>query len=134
MKKITFLFLAVLCLGLSACNKDAEIDSFLVEFESTTDEVVKKIDDNPTAAGVDDAQKAFSAKKPALQEKFDAIKNARGFQVSEAKQKEMVDRVTKSAMKFSEVQQKHMMKLAMDKDASTKFQGLLKDYSETFKM
>ncbi len=134
MKKLTFLFLAVLCLGLSACNKDAEIDAFLVEFESTTDEVVKKIDDNPTAAGVDDAQKAFSAKKPALQEKFDAIKNARGFQVSEAKQKEMVDRVKKSAMKFSEVQQKHMMKLAMDKDASTKFQSLLKDYSETFKM
>lgn len=134
MKKLTFLFIAVLCLGLSACNKDAEIDAFLVEFESTTDEVVKKIDDNPTAAGVDDAQKAFSAKKPALQEKFDAIKNARGFQVSEAKQKEMVDRVTKSAMKFSEVQQKHMMKLAMDKDASTKFQSLLKDYSETFKM
>jgi hypothetical protein len=134
MKKLSILLIAVFALGLAGCNKDAEIDAFLTEFETTTAEVVKKIDDNPTAAGVDEAQKTFTAKKPALQEKFDAIKNARGFQVSEAKQKEMAERVTKSAMKFSEVSQKHAMKLAMDKEAMTKFQNLLKEYGETFKM
>ncbi len=134
MKKLTIILVAVFAFGLTACNKDADVDAFLTEFETTTSEMAKKIDENPTAAGVDEAQKTFTAKKPALQEKFGAFKNAKGFQVSEAKQKEMVERVTKSAMKLSEVSQKHAMKLAMDKDAMTKFQNLLKEYGETFKM
>lgn len=134
MKKVTLFLLAVFCLGLAGCNKDAEVDAFLTEFESTTAEIARKIDENPSAAGVDEAQKAFTAKKPALLEKFDAIKGARGFQVSEAKQKEMSDRVTKSATALSDVAKKHAMKLAMDKDAMTKFQSLLKDYGETFQM
>jgi hypothetical protein len=134
MKKLTLFLVAIFALGLTGCNKDAEVDAFLTEFESTTAEIVKKIDENPSAAGVDAAQKAFAEKKPALQEKFNAIKDARGFQVSEAKQKEMMERVTKSAMSLSEVSQKHAMKLAMDKDAMTKFQNLMKEYGETFKM
>lgn len=134
MKKITLFLLAVFCLSLTACNKDAEIDAFLTEFESTTAEMTKKIDDNPTSAGVDEAQKAFTARKPGLQQKFDAIKNARGFQVSEGKQKEMMDRLTKSTMSFQTIAQKHALKLAQDKDAMTKFQNLMKEYGETFKM
>lgn len=134
MKKVTLFLLAVFCLGFSGCNKDAEIDAFLTEFESTTAEMAKKIDENPSSAGVDEAQKAFTAKKPALQQKFDAIKNATKLQVGEEKQKEMVDRVTKSAMSLQTVAQKHMMKLAQDKDAVTKFQSLLKEYGDTFKM
>ena len=134
MKKVTLFLLAIFCLSFTACNKDAEIDAFLTEFESTTAEMAKKIDDNPTSAGVDGAQKAFTARKPGLQQKFDAIKNARGFQVSEGKQKEMMDRVTKSAMSLSTVAQKHAMKLAQDGDAMTKFQNLMKEYGETFKM
>lgn len=134
MKKTAVILLAIFALGLTGCNKDAEIDAFLTEFEATTAEMAKKIDENPSAAGVDDAQKAFTAKKPALQEKFDAIKNARGFQVSEGKQKEMTERVTKSAMSLADVSRKHAMKLAMDKDAMTKFQNLMKEYGETFKM
>lgn len=130
MRKLTIILLAVFALGLVGCNKDAEIESFLTEFESTTAEMVKKIDANPTSAGVDDAQKAFTAKKPTLQEKFDAIKNARGFQVSEGKQKEMMERVTKSASSLSGVSSK----LMMDREAMTKFQTLIKEYGETFKM
>ena len=134
MKKVTLFLLVVFCLSLTACNKDAEIDAFLTEFESTTAEMAKKIDDNPSSAGVDEAQKAFTAKKPSLQQKFDAFKNASKMQVSEGKQKEMVDRVTKSAMSLSEVMQKHAMKLAQDPQAMTKFQNLMKDYTDTFKM
>lgn len=134
MKKLTIILLAVFALGLTGCNKDAEVDAFLTEFESTTADIAKKIDENPTAAGVDEAQKAFEAKKPALTEKFDAIKNARSFQVSKEKQKEMMERVTKSAMSLADVAKKNAMKLAMDKEAMTKFQSLMKEYGETFKM
>ena len=134
MKKVTLFLLAIFCLSFTACNKDADIDAFLTEFESTTAEVAKKIDENPSSAGVDEAQKAFTTKKPALQQKFDAVKNARGFQVSEGKQKEMVDRITKSMMSLSTVAQKHAVKMAMDKEAMPKLQNLMKDYTETFKM
>lgn len=130
MKKITIILLAVFALGLTGCNKDAEIDAFLTEFESTTAEMTKKIDANPTAAGVDEAQKTFTSKKSVLTEKFDAIKNARSFQVSEGKQKEMMERIVKSATALSETSKK----LMMDRDALTKFQSLMKEYGETFKM
>ena len=130
MKKLTIILLAVFALGLTGCNKDAEIDAFLTEFESTTAEMTKKINENPTSAGVDEAQKTFTAKKPVLLEKFDVIKNARGFQVSEGKQKEMMERIVKSATSLSEASRK----LMTDREALTKFQSLMKEYGETFKM
>ena len=64
MKKIALFLLVVLCLGLSGCaNKDAEVNAFIAENHSVIEEIVKKVDDNPTEAGVDEEQKSFDAKK-----------------------------------------------------------------------
>jgi hypothetical protein len=134
MKKLILFMSLACCLTFAGCNKDADVDAFVTEFEATTADIAKKIDDNPTAAGVDEAQKAFTAKKPTLVAKFDAIKNAREFQVSKAKQKEMMDRVMKSASALTETAQKNAMKLASDPEAISKFQALMKEYGETFKM
>ncbi len=134
MRKLILFMGLVCCLTFTGCNKDAEVDAFLTEFEATTADIAKKIDDNPSAAGVDEAQKAFTAKKSTLVTKFDAIKSARSFQVSEAKQKEMMDRVVKSASALTETARKNAMKLASDPEAISKFQALMKDYGETFKM
>jgi hypothetical protein len=132
-KKVTlFLLLAVFCLGLAGCSKDSEVEAFIAENDAVMKDITTKIDQNPTAAGVDDAQKAFDAKKASLKSKWDAVKDARGMQVSEATQKKLTDSMVNNMTKLTEVSQKNMMKLAQDKDAATKFQKLMQDYQATF--
>jgi hypothetical protein len=114
------------------CSKDAEINAFITEFDATTQEIVSKIDANPTAAGIDDAQRAFDAKKASLKTKWDGIKDAVGFQVSADTKKKLEESVGRNMKSLMDVSMKNAMKLAMDKNASAKFQALLKEYQSTF--
>jgi hypothetical protein len=132
MKKFTFLLMCAFCLALIGCSKDSEVNAFITEFDSTTNEIVQKIDANPTAAGVDEAQKAFDAKKEGLKAKWDAIKDARGMQVSEDSKKKLQESTEKNMKAITGVASKNAMKLAMDKEAAAKFQKLMGDYAATF--
>jgi hypothetical protein len=134
MKRITIFLLAVFCLGLTGCNKDAEFEAFITDFDAVTKEVVSKVDANPTAAGIDEARKAFIAKKPVLRSQFESIKSARGMQVSEAVQKKFTDSIANNMKSLSDVMNRNMMKWATDKEALDKYKALLMDYQETFKM
>ncbi|HMT08699.1 MAG TPA: hypothetical protein PKA82_11900 [Pyrinomonadaceae bacterium] len=134
MKKTIVIAIALCSLLLTSCSKDAEVNAFITEFEATTKEITSKIDANPTAAGVADAQKAFDAKKASLKAKWDAIKDAVGFQVSADTKKKLEDSVTKSMKELVDVSTKNAMKLAQDGDAATKFQALMKDYQTVFSM
>jgi hypothetical protein len=132
MKKLTLFLMAMLCLGLASCSKDAEINAFITELDAVTKDITTKIDANPSAAGVDEAQKSFDSKKASLTEKWNGIKDAVGMQVSADTKKKLEDSVTNNMKSLMEVSTKHMMKLATDKDASTKFQKLITDYQTTF--
>lgn len=132
MKRITLFFVVLFCLGLTGCSKDAEINAFITEFDAATKEIVAKIEANPTSAGIDDAQKAFDGKKAGLKAKFDGLKGARGFQVSADTKKKLEESMTNNGKALLEVSMKNAMKLAMDKDASTKFKNLLTDFQSTF--
>lgn len=134
MKKLTVFLIAVFCLTLTGCSKDAEINAFITEFDAATKEIVSKIDANPSAAGVADAQKAFDGKKASLKTKWDGIKDAVGFQVSADTKKKLEDSVTNNMKALMDVSMKHAMKMAMDQDASAKFKTLLTDYQGTFAM
>ena len=134
MKKITVFLLVVFCLGMTGCNKDAEFEAFITDFDAVTKDVVAKIDANPTAAGIDEAHKAFTAKKPALRSKFESLKSARGMQVSEAVQKKFADSLVNNMKALADVRVKNMMKWAMDKEATDKFNALMTDYQETIKL
>lgn len=120
--------LFVFCLGLTGCSKDAEVNAFVSENRAVIDDMVKKIDADPSEKGVDEAQKAFDAKKAGLKEKWDAIKTARGAQVSADVQKKLNEEVPADMKKLTDVQQKHMMKLSTSGDAMNKFLKLIKDY------
>lgn len=133
MKKSLFIIVA-LCAMLTGCSKDAEVNAFITEFEATTKEMISKIDSNPTAAGVADAQKAFDGRKAGLKAKWDGIKDAVGFQVSADTKKKLEDSVTKNMKDLVDVATKNAMKLAQDGDAATKFQALMKDYQTVFEM
>jgi hypothetical protein len=136
--KTTFLLglVMTLCFTLIGCgfNKDAEIKVFITEFDSVTKEVVQKIEANPSAAGIDEAQKAFDAKKASLREKFDGFKNATNLQVSADTKKALEESVKKNMGDLTSAMTKNMMKIATDKGASDKLKKLMEDYGNTFKM
>lgn len=134
MKKVAVLFLVAFSLVLTGCNKDAEVEAFISENNSVIKEIVAKIEANPSKAGVEDAQKVLETRKAGLKGKWDAIKEARGMQVSEAVTKKLNDSMTADMKLLTDVQQKHAMKLAQDGDAMDKFVKLVKDYSEIIKM
>ena len=134
MKKIALFLLFVFCLSLTGCSKDAEVNAFITENNAVIKEVVAKIDANPSEKGVDEAQKAFDAKKAGLKAKWDAIKDARGAQVSSDVQKKLNDSVAADMKMLTDVQQKHAQKLATDGDAMNKFVKLVQAYSDIIKL
>ncbi len=130
MKKITLFLTLILCAALIGCSKDGEITSFLTDWEVVTNEMVKKIDEGD----IDGAKSAFDAKKDSLKTKWESVKTARGFQVSDDMQKKMTDSATKNMSALSGSATKNLMKLAADKPKMDKLQALIKDYSDIFKM
>lgn len=132
MKKVTLLIVFSLCLALTGCSKDGDIDAFITEFESITKDMITKIDADPTAAGLDEAQKSFDNKKASLKAKWDSIKGAVGFQVSADTKKKLEDSVKKNMKDLMDVSMKHAATIASDGEAAAKFTKLLKDYQATF--
>jgi hypothetical protein len=126
--------LVVFCLSLTACSKDAEVNAFIAENHSVIEEIVKKIDANPSEKGVEEAQKSFDARKAGLKTKWDAIKDARGAQVSADVTKKLNDSVAADMKMLTDAQQKHSQALAGDGDAMNKFVKLVQAYAEVIKM
>lgn len=132
MKKVTLLLVAVFCLGLAGCSKDAEINAFITEFDSTTKDLISKIDADPSSAGIDAAQKSFDGKKAGLKTKWDAIKDAVSFQVSADTKKKLEDTVKNNMKNLMDVSMKHATTIASDDEAEKKFTKLLNDYQSMF--
>ena len=132
MKKVTLFLVVVFCLGLTGCSKDAEINAFITEFDSTTKDLISKIDADPSAAGIDAAQKSYDGKKAALKTKWDAIKGAMGFQVSADVKKKLEDTVKSNMQSLMDVSSKHAMTIASDDEAEKKFTKLLTEYQSMF--
>lgn len=130
MKKLTVILLAVFALGLAGCSKDAQINAFLTEWETVTNDMVAKIE----AGDVDGAKTAFDAKKDSLKSSWDGVKTAKGFQVSEDTKKKMEESAKKNMSNLMGAVMKGTMKMAGDKAKSDKLQALMKDYGEIFKM
>ncbi len=127
MKKISVVgMMLMLCLTFAGCgNKDAEFKAFTTDFEQVTNEMVGKIEADPSESGVDAAQTFLDGKKGDLKTKWAVIKDARGVQVSQDVQKGFEDGMKRSSDKITGV----MTKLS-DPDAMTKFQKLIKDWGD----
>ena len=125
MKKILFLtIIGLMCLALNACgNKDAEFKAFTADFEKMTNDMVAKVEANPTEEGVTEGQAILDGKKADLKTKWAAIKDARGVQVSKDVQKDFESAMQRSSDKVTGV----LSKLS-DQEAMTKYQSLVKDW------
>lgn len=132
MKKVMLFLFAIVCLSLSGCNKDAEIDAFVSELNMVTKEMVEKIEANPTVATIDDAHQALIAKKPGLKAKWKGIKNAIGLQVSFGKRKEIEDSVANNIASLTNIASKNNWESGHDPDAAQKFEALMEEYRSIF--
>lgn len=132
-KKLTVALVALLCLSFAGCSKDGDVNAFISEFDSVTNEIVKKVDSNPTSDGVDEAQKHFDSKKADLQSKWDAIKTASQARVSKDVMEKLNQSVTKNTSAISGLATKHMQSMAKDPQMATKLSKLAQDYAGVFK-
>lgn len=132
-KKLSLLLIvAVFGLSMAGCSKDAEVAAFITEFDTATNEIVQKIDANPSAAGADEALKIFDSKKDALKSKLDSIKGARSFQVREESITKLIESYTKNYLAIKSLQVKHVMK--EDLVFKAKLRKLEESYSSTFQL
>lgn len=130
MKKLTILLPAAFCIAAIGCSKDAEINEFVSQFETVTNEMTTKLD----AGDVDGAQTVFDAKKELLKASFDAFKNARGFQISEDTKTKMTQSITKNATAFGIAPAKAKINAASDSEKTKKIDDLTEEYKGVFKM
>src|SRR4051812_25334731 len=108
-RKSICLLLVVACLVIVGCGKkDAQINSFVTEINTFTDELVKKVESSPNASdGVDEAQKYMDSRKADLKSKFDSVKNIGENQVSEDTKKKMQDSFYQDGVKVGQLQAKY---------------------------
>ncbi len=131
-RKPICLLIVLACLAIVGCGKkDDQINSFVNEINSFTDELVKKVEDGATPSeGVDEAQKYMDSRKADLRAKFDSVKNIGENQVSEETKKKMQDSFYQDGVKVGQLTAKY----GSDPAVKTKLQKLTQDFLELFKM
>jgi F0F1-type ATP synthase assembly protein I len=121
----------VLMLGAVACSKDAEVLGFVVDFDSFSNEIVKRVKEaNDPSAGVDDAQAYLDSKKAEIKTKLAGIKQVRSFQLSEDTRKKIEASFKKNAEAVAGLMVTHMMRMATDHGFQAKLEKLVKSYQE----
>lgn len=131
-RKPVCLLIVLACLALAGCGKkDDQINSFVNEINTFTDELVKKVESAPNPSqGVDDAQKFMDSRKADLKEKFNSVKNIGENQVSEETKKKMQESFYNDGMKVGQLQTKY----GSDPAVRTKLTKLTQDFLDLFKM
>ena len=133
--KATAVLLALVCVLFAGCKKDAEVKTILNEFDTFTDELVKRVDTaSDPAAGVDDAQKFFDSKKSELTTKMDTLKSVRGYQVGDETKKMMESSLVEDMKKVVNLQVKYVGTTMRDANFKAKLDKLTRDYQSLFKM
>ena len=131
-RKHVSLLVVLACMAIVGCGKkDDQINSFVNEINTFTDELVKKVESAPTPSeGVDDAQKFMDSRKADLKEKFNSVKGIGENQVSEETKKKMSESFYNDGVKVGQLQAKY----GSDPAVKTKLQKLTQDFLELFKM
>jgi ABC-type uncharacterized transport system auxiliary subunit len=100
--KLLVLLLALVCLSLAGCKKDAEARTLINDFDSFTDELVKRVDSASSPAdGIDAAQKYFDSKKAEMTTRMDTLKGLRGYQVGNETKKMLESNLVEDARKVA---------------------------------
>jgi Tfp pilus assembly protein PilP len=126
------LILTVLAFSACGVNKDAEVNAFVSDMDKVTGEITAKVNGNPTAAGVDEAQKVLDAKKADLKARYDKLKELRGYELSEPVMKKLTDSISKNMEAVADLQIKNVDKTVEDEAFGKKMNKLYTDYNSIF--
>ena len=133
--RVPVLLIVFACLLFAGCKKDAEVKTVLADFDSFTNELVKRVESaSDPSAGVDDAQKYFDSKKAEMTAKMDSLKGIRGYQVSEETKKMMESSLVDDAKRIANLQVKYMGTSMRNATFKAKLDKLTRDYQSLFKM
>ena len=121
----------VMAFSASACGirKDAEVNSFVAELDKLGADIVRTVDEKPTAAGLDQAQQLLEERKNELKASFEKLKSVRGFQITEETKKKLADSVTKNVAAVNGLRFKHAGKTVSDKEFGQKLSRLSADFN-----
>jgi len=121
-----------LCIGIATagCKKDDEINTAMSDLSTFTAELVQKVEATQgSIEGLDAAQQFLDSKKEVMKKKLGILKEARGFQVSDATKKTMTDSVTKNMTSVASLQIKYVTRSVRDPNYKAKLEKLVKDYT-----
>lgn len=129
MKLLTFGILIALCLTAFGCSKDAEVKSFLNEWDSLTKEIVNKVD----AGDIEGAQTALDTKKAELRSKLTELQAAPD-RVSADVLKEFDERFSRNQMRMTATYFNNWKKWMESGDSGKveKLKALFNEYARTF--
>jgi hypothetical protein len=119
-KLVCLSLIAAMCALSIACRKETDAASVVNELDAFTKELVSKVETNPTAAGVDEAQKFFDSKNAALSTKLATLRN------DEAARKRAIEAVNGNAVSVSRLQLNTMTN--RDPAFKSKLDKLIQDY------
>jgi len=135
MRKTLFGLVLVWSFVFAGCgSKDAEINSFISDSDKLASEIVQKVKANPTATGVDEAQKLLDSKKADLRKQYDNLKTARGYQVKEETMRKFTDSVFKNAEAVNNLKLDFLEKTLNDKKFSEKIDKLVDDFNAIYEV
>ena len=132
MKIFTSLLFVVLAMSLIGCSKEKEFTAFTSELDAVTKEVAAKIDSNPTAAGITEAQSLFDSKKAGLKSKWEVIKGLRDYQVSFDSKRKLQASVKDGKDVMNAACDKAIANAGGDMDVRNKADALMTAYEEFF--
>ena len=133
--KIMLPLMLAATLMLAGCNKDSQINGVLADFNSFTNELVKKVDSAESPSnGVEDAQKYLDEKKSELRSKWDSIKSVKNFQVSDETKKRMEEDLKKNLLSIYGLQNKYLDQSIKDAAFKAKLDKLVSDYKDLYEV
>lgn len=135
MKKISLLLVSTFCLLFLGCGRIygpvEEVNAFADEKEDVISQMGKRLEANPTEAGVDEARKVFEAKKDSLKAKKEAIKAA-----PEGFNKDWYSLLLKTEARHDEMLRDIGIKFSLacrSEECEKKWKALEKDFNQTAK-
>lgn len=129
LQKILIAVFLAATLVFTACSRDNDFNAFMSDFDKLTDDIVKKVNDNPTSAGIDEAQKILDSKKVEMKKKIDDLKTARGFQVSGDTIKKFEKNMLDNGNKIVGLMTKNMGAAVKDPQFMDKMKRLTNEYT-----
>ncbi|HEX8250638.1 MAG TPA: hypothetical protein VF599_20865 [Pyrinomonadaceae bacterium] len=123
------LLLMVLAFAGCGSNKDTEVNAFVADTDKLAGQIVTKVNANPTANGIDEAQKILDKQKSDLKARYDKLKELRGYELSEAVMKKFTDSVAKNIETIGGLQIQHAEQTVGDEAFGKKMNKLYTDFN-----